>query len=272
MTELPNPHEAEVLSSLVKHIDAAKHKLRIFSGEANCNIYNRTEVEAALERAYQRGVQIQIIAGPILSICPGGRSVILEKAQRKELELYFRNRRTTECHFCIADETMGTRQEPHPPMTGYSSPPEPIPLNDLQKYIEKFDKYITTGLGSYNDHSFTVCLSHAPKRDFLLLTPHEIKQADKTIGEYLNNLTKSEIERRLLMLKWQITSMINWALLMTLFIFCGSMLGWVAFVDSAVDRSFLFTLTILLFIGAIYGLGDAIFHHWLLYKNKESSE
>ncbi len=202
MTELPKTHEAEVISELVKHIDAANHSLRIFSGEANCNVYNRPDVEAALERAYKRGVRVQIIAGPILSVCLGSgyRSAILEKAQQKKLQSYFRNRRSTEQHFCIADETMGVRQEYHPPMVGYDEPPKPIPSNEILSLIEKFDNWISTGIGSYNGHSFTVQLSQNPERQFLLLPEKEVQRAcnkAKDRGLRFDDLTREEVKKLL---------------------------------------------------------------------------
>lgn len=202
MTELPKTkitnHETEVISELIKHINAAKHRLRIFTGEANCNVYNNPGIETALKNAYERGVRIQIIAGPILSVCPGSnyRSAVLEKAQRKELELFYRSRRSTEQHFCIADEAMGVRQHYHRPMTGYR-PPEPIPLDELSSYIKKFDTWVTTGVGTYNDHSFIVQFSQNPESQFLLLDREKIRYADNTaesLGLRFNDLSREEIE------------------------------------------------------------------------------
>jgi hypothetical protein len=182
-------------------------KLRIYSGELHCDVYDSDQVIEAFKAAHEQGVLIQIIAGPILSVREENRrSRIIELATSHPapiVELYFRSKRLTDPHYYIASHN-GNKPEwkiraenAHEAL----APPEKrsllqVPDSEAFEWAVRFDMLIQNG----GDQRCELKKSLNPVEDFILMTPSEIENAKVLAPKYfkgrqLDDLVKEEIER-----------------------------------------------------------------------------
>lgn len=194
----------EIAERLKADIDKAQKRIRIFSGEANCLAYNRPEVVAALEAAHKRGVLIQIIAGPVLSVCRSSppKADVENLAYRQVLNLYFRSRRSRDKHYRVTDDQAASYQLYHSSMASpQSRVTKQLSESEVKPLIDDFDKLIEQrGKPGNGQIGYDVWLSKDPKQDFILLEREEIKKVEREAGKRgldYNNLTKGEIKQLL---------------------------------------------------------------------------
>lgn len=182
---------------LVEDINSAKKTIKIFAGEATCLAYNEESVLQAFKQALDRGVKIEMIAGPLFSVDEKTKeNGILDLAGKENFTLYFRPLRHRMSHFRIIDNNPDRfygewAHEAQAPL----SKRKVIESDDPELWTEKlsydFDKFIELG---------KAISSQDPKRDFLLLTPSKIqkvKEEAARLKKDIDYMTKEEIENLL---------------------------------------------------------------------------
>jgi integrase len=143
----------------------------------------------------EKKVRILMIGGPVISVEESSReNKLLDLVTEKIIELYIRPRRHTLFHYRIISDEKIYIEEPH---EAFASPAERYIITPQNpkgwiKYLEAdFDRLISER---------KVELSQNPKKDFLLLTPSEIKlvrdKGSKLDKDY-DLLTRDEIEELL---------------------------------------------------------------------------
>lgn len=161
------------------------------AGELNCEVYNHPEVLKAFTEAHERGVKIQIIAGPILSTLEDQETKLIDLVEKGIIELYYRPERHEQPHYRVVDNKNIYTEKSHSPLTSG----EVIKLEDPKFWAEKlgsdFDVYIEEKM---------VKLSKTPKEDFLVLPPVKIRHIYNLASQLSKNynfLTRPELEELL---------------------------------------------------------------------------
>ncbi|MEM4409579.1 MAG: hypothetical protein QXI19_12640 [Candidatus Caldarchaeum sp.] len=180
----------------VANLGKARKSVKIFAGEAPYTVFDRPKVIRALQEAAKRGVNIEIVVGPVIS--RGGNKEspeLLELASRGTVKLYYRPRRESGVRFMILndeevvewlhDEAVTLLQE-KPSCKRYSRVDRP---QDFALRMNKFKL-----------HASGESLTLHPEKQFLLLRPAEIRKifelASQQSKDY-NNLGREEIEQLL---------------------------------------------------------------------------
>lgn len=187
--------EDSLIRSLISNVDGTRSHLRVFSGEATISLYSGPALEEAFWDAFNRGVRIDFIIGPILSVGEGGSSLLLRLTEEGKINLYFRSQRGKGYHYRIIDDHLMYLEYPHDPVE-YLSSRFGEQIKDqrrIKEWSERFDTLIETGRGE----DFVVCRVSEPRKDLILLTDKEIKLLSRFAlrkGKDISLLEKRDIQ------------------------------------------------------------------------------
>jgi hypothetical protein len=103
---------------LIKQLKKAKHSIQILSGELHPRIFDDEMVLKEINNAINRGVKIEIIAGPDILIPSGKKEVIdskpiLKLVDEDKISLWIPTKRNHLKHFTILDSNFYL-EKPHP--------------------------------------------------------------------------------------------------------------------------------------------------------------
>lgn len=172
------------------------------SGEATIALYSGPVLQDTFLNAWKRGVQIDFIVGPVLSVGERRSSLVLRLAEEKKINLYYRSKRTKEHHYRIIDDRFMRLELPHDPVENLDNRFEERvdDRSTIDEYIQRFKDLIQTGRGD----RFTVKRTDNPRNNLLLLTDTEIQCLQYFVrrsGKSFDTLERGEIE--LLYRCWQ---------------------------------------------------------------------
>jgi len=189
--------------NLLNDLEVTQRHLRILSGEATIDLYSGIALEDAFFSACDRGVQIDLITGPVLSVGEGRSSLMLRLAENKKINLYYRSKRCVNMsHYRIIDDRFMRLERYHEPAENFYNRFEQkiTDSQQINKWIGQFDDLIQTGQGE----GFTVKRAENPRNDLLLLTNHEIEclfHFAERLDKNFDNLERNEIDQ--LYKQWQ---------------------------------------------------------------------
>lgn len=144
-------------------------RIRIFSGECHAGLYSHERVVDALSKARGKGVKIDVIAGPILSVLVDNYkkySGILNLSLDGTISLYPREKKGYECHYRIIDESLVRVEDSHQSLEDFSLRNSRLITSStkIKEYIHHFDKNLSR-----------LKPTHDPEQDLVLLSPKELE-------------------------------------------------------------------------------------------------
>lgn len=147
-------------------VGKASSKIRILSGECHAGLYSHEVLIEAFRKAHERGVSIDVLSGPIISVLVIDNekySGLLELQKEGVVTLYRRRTRGNAEHYRTIDESFAKVENWHESLEELRVR-KSRECKDVKPFVEQFDSYL--------QQSDVV---KDPWKDFLVLSPGEIE-------------------------------------------------------------------------------------------------